>query len=178
MRTQRGVRKLKPRIVEDVILFTVAGTRLAIAASAVDEIRNLEDLTPFQAGISPRLAKVKYTLVRPNKDREASYFLVDACQHFRILPAKGTRILVLRDGATAVLVEAIDRMTQIANLHALPMAFVGEERAWYRGLAVVDDKVVPVVSPECFLSRGEIAVLQASLHASRALNAKKDAATA
>lgn len=150
---------------EDVILFTVGEARLAIAASAVDEIRNLDGLTALRAGSAPsRLAKVRYTLVRGKKDRDLLYFVVDTGLHYKQRAAVPARVLVLRGTPTALVVEGIERMSQIGKVHPLPQAFHGEERGWYRGLAVFEaqGKIVPVVDPESFLSKGEIAVLQAN----------------
>jgi hypothetical protein len=72
-------------------------------------------------------------------------------------------VLILRDSTTAVLVDSTDRMMEISALHALPRAFTHEERLWYRGLAVVNDEVVPVVNPNSFLTQGEQEVLRAGL---------------
>jgi hypothetical protein len=52
---------------------------------------------------------------------------------------------------------------EITVLHALPAAFTHEERIWYRGLAIVNGAVVPVVNQGAFLSRGELAVLRSGL---------------
>jgi len=46
-------------------------------------------------------------------------------------------------------------MTEISALYALPHAFTGQERQWYRGLAVLagtdgQPEVVPVVNPDAF----------------------------
>ena len=73
--------------------------------------------------------------------------------------------MVLRGVKAAVLVDAIDRMTQIAAVHPLPRAFSGDERDWYRGLAVVEGRVIPVVNEHSFLSRGEVTVLNAQKQA-------------
>jgi hypothetical protein len=43
-------------------------------------------------------------------------------------------------------------MTTVPNVLPLPHAFCGEERKWYLGLAVLDEHVVPVVNPACFLA--------------------------
>ncbi len=148
---------------EDVILFAVGGMHFAIAANAVDEIRNLEGLSPFLSVVSPaKFIKVKHTLVRQNKDRNTVYYVVDSSAHFHIAQSQSGRLLVLRDLAVAILVDSIERMAQIVSINALPLAFSGEERNWYRGLALMDQTVVPVLNPECFLSKGEIAVLHAS----------------
>ena len=63
--------------------------------------------------------------------------------------------------ATAGLVDSTDRMAEISVLHALPQAFSGEERKWYRGLAVLDDNVVPVVNHKAFLSSANVFELKA-----------------
>jgi hypothetical protein len=44
----------------------------------------------------------------------------------------------------------------------LPNAFCHEERRWYRGLTVLDQSVIPVVSPEGFLTPDELSLLDAS----------------
>jgi hypothetical protein len=63
--------------------------------------------------------------------------------------------LMLRQIRVAVLVDKIERMAEISGLHALPRAFVGAERQWYRGLAYLEDQVIPVVSPLGFLTSQE-----------------------
>lgn len=144
---------------ENVILFTVGAFRFAIAAGAVSEIRSTEGLERFFAGGAAHraLAKVSYTLRRSG----AMYFVVSAAHHFGLPPVKPSRVLVLRNSAAALLVDSTDRMMEISVLHSLPMGFKGEERSWYRGLAVLNGEVVPVVNPAAFLTRGEAAVLRA-----------------
>jgi chemotaxis signal transduction protein len=160
VRSSRTVRKVAPTH-EDVILFSVGGMTFAIYASAVDEIRNLDGMSPFRASFAARLNKVKHTLVRENKDPDQTYFVVDAAAHLGLEKSSPGRLMVMRAVKAAVLVDAIDRMTQIATVHALPHAFTGKEREWYRGLAVVNGRVVPVVKEESFLTRGEVAALAA-----------------
>ncbi len=160
-RTQ--TRRLSGPAREAVILFAVSGVMFAIAATAVDEIRNSEGLQPLLA--SPlalaRLAKVRYRLQR----NRHTYYVVDAAYHFHLLPTPLPRLLILRRRPVAVLVERIDRMAEIERLCALPGAFQGEERRWYRGLALIADErgetqVVPVVNPEAFLNEADLAGLQ------------------
>jgi len=166
MKLERGRKgRVKKAQMEDVILFTVAETRFAIAANAVDEIRNMDGLLPHKSGFDHRLAKVKFTLVREKKDREKMYFVVDANTHFRGSASKPSRVLVMRNFPVALMVDGIDRMMQISAVISMPQAFTGEERNWYRGLAVMDGKVVPVINPESFLTKGEIAVLEAKAKA-------------
>ncbi len=143
-----------------MILFSVARTTFAIAASAVEEIRSVSGLQPLPAGyLQPRFSKFKYRLQRDGR----TYFVVDANTHFRILPTNHDRLLVLRDRPAAVLVDAVNRMTEIAAIHPLPKAFTGEEREWYRGLAVLKEDVVPVVDAAAFLTKAECTVLKAVL---------------
>ena len=144
---------------ESVILFSVAGTTFAISAAAVEEIRGVSGLEPLRSGyLHPKFAKFKFRLERDGR----TYFVLDANAHFHILPTCHDRLLVLRDRPAAVLVDAIERITEITTLHALPHAFEGDERTWYRGLAVLKDTVVPVVEPDAFLTKAECTVLRAA----------------
>lgn len=101
-------------------------------------------------------AKVKHTFRKHGLD----YFVVDSNYHYRLLPSKAGRLLVLRDLPVAITADSIDRMTEIGPTVSLPKAFRGEERQWYKGLTVVDDNVVPVVNAESFLSPAELEHLQ------------------
>ena len=150
--------RLHPR--EDVIVFAVGGFRLAIAAGVVKEIRSMEGLHAFAlGGISAHIAKLTHTLERDG----ATYFVVNAAAHFQLPPSRPSRVLILRNSPTAVLVDSTDRILEISALHALPRAFVHEERGWYRGLAVVGGEVVPVVNHHAFLNKAELEALRAGL---------------
>jgi chemotaxis signal transduction protein len=143
---------------EHVILFTVGGFKFAIAAAAVSEIRSMEGLQRYFGGTAHKAAaKVVYTLERNG----VTHFVISAAQHFRLPPSRPGRVLILRHTAAALLVDSTDRMMEISVLHALPLAFTGDERKWYRGLAIVNGEAVPLVNPVAFLSRGEVAVLRA-----------------
>jgi chemotaxis signal transduction protein len=145
---------------EDVIVFAVGGFKLAIAAGAVKEIRGMDDLHPFTlGGISAQIGKLKYTLERNG----TTYFVVDAAEHFQLAPSRASRVMVLRNVPTGVLVDSTDRIMEIASLHALPPAFTHDERGWYRGLAIVNGMVVPVVNHHAFLNRAELEILRAGL---------------
>jgi chemotaxis signal transduction protein len=145
---------------EDVIVFVVGGYKLAIAAGAVKEIRGMDDLHPFTlGGISAQISKLKYTLERNG----TTYFVVDAAQHFLLPASQPSRVMVLRNTPTGVLVDSTDRIMEISSLHALPPAFTNEERGWYRGLAVVNGLVVPIVNHNAFLNRLELDVLRDGL---------------
>ena len=157
--SKKETRRARSAPREAVILFTVGPTTLAIAGAAVEEIRNIEGLAPFAPPFKLRsLARVKHMLTRGAK----SYFVVDAAAHFGVASARPTRLLLLRHAAVAVQVENVARMAEIATLHALPHAFTGDERRWYRGLALLGEDVIPVVSPEAFLTAAELSLLRAS----------------
>ena len=154
MRPQRVLPRKGAR--ESVILFTVAGFRFAIAAGAVSEIRSMDGLEQFSGVTGHKaVARVDYTLQR----KGVTFFVVSAARHFHLPSAKPSRVLVLRHTAVALLVDSTDRMMEISLLHSLPLAFQGEERSWYRGLAILNGETLPVVNPASFLSRGEVAVL-------------------
>jgi chemotaxis signal transduction protein len=146
---------------ESVILFGVGDFTFAIGAAAVDEIRNADGLQQIGVAGDIRVPKVKYRLKREGR----TFYVVDAMQYFRLLPSHTNRLLLLRNSHVAVLVSHIDRMTEIGNVLALPHAFRGEERTWYRGLTVLDASgdtpvVVPVVRPEGFLSVDELKLVE------------------
>lgn len=160
MKLTRTHRKGTSRHGEAVILFNLANTTFAIAANSVEEIRATDALRPVPPGFAhARCPKIKHLLEREGK----TYFVVEANLHFKILPSKATRVLLLRASEVAVLVDGIDRMAEISVLHGLPRAFEGEERFWYRGLALIGEQVVPVINPDCFVSKTEMSVLKSSL---------------
>src|SRR5215813_12429479 len=137
---------------EDVIVFVVGGFKFAIAAGAVKEIRGMEGLHPFTlGGISAQIAKLTYTLERSG----TTYFVISAAKHFGLPTAQPSRVMILRNAPVAVLVDSTDRIMEISALHALPRVFTGDERSWYRGLAVLNGAVVPVVNHHAFLNKGE-----------------------
>ena len=143
---------------EPVILFGIGDNMFAISAASVDEIRDTQGL---QQIATAAIAKVRYRLLRDGR----TYYVVDGNLYFRILPSHATRVLVLRNSRAAVLVSHIDRMTEISNVAPLPHAFLGEERNWYRGLAVLNPEsdtpsVVPVVNSDTFVSPAEMELLQ------------------
>jgi len=134
---------------EPMILFAVGSNTFAIAAAEVDEIRELHDVAPSKPAFG--YSKIKSKLQRDKRE----YFVVDAASHFQMLPSKTARLLVLRNHPVAVTADSIDRMTDISLVQPLPAAFRGLERTWYKGLAVLDGTVIPVVNPASFLSEEE-----------------------
>ena len=139
---------------EPMILFAVGANTFAIAASEVDEIRDLHDLKALKPSFG--YTRVKSTLHRGKRD----YFVVDAASHFQMLPSKAARLLVLRNHPVAVTADSIDRMTDIGVVQSLPASFRGLERTWYKGLALLEGTVIPVVNPSAFLSDSEAAELR------------------
>ena len=175
MRLETKKRKPAARKVEDVILFAVGPARFAVAAGAVDEIRSMEGLARHEPGYLSKFTKVRYRLVRENKDPQKTYFVVDAAAHFGLQKSRASKVLVLRGAGGALLVDGIERIAQIASIVELPKAFRGPEREWYRGLAIIDGLVIPVLHPDAVLNKGEIAVLLAE---DRTGSAERKAATA
>jgi chemotaxis signal transduction protein len=143
---------------EAMILFAVAGHTFAIAASAVEEIRSLDGMQPLSGSlVAPRSKKFRYVLERGQR----TCFVLDAAAHFRLAGSKPSRLLLLRNVPAGVLVDSIDRMAEIAAVKPLPRAFHGDERCWYRGLALIGERAVPVVDPAAFLSKPDLAMLRA-----------------
>jgi chemotaxis signal transduction protein len=147
-------------------VFTVGGFKFAIAANAVREVRGLEGLQPRESsGAAPvRVPKVRFTLERDG----TVHFVVDASRHFHLQPSKPARVLVLRNEPVAILTDSTDRIMEISTLHELPLAFTGDERNWYRGLAIMSGDVVPIVNHNSFLSKSEQAVLKSAMQAQAA----------
>jgi len=147
---------------ETVVLFMVANQTFAIAADAVQEIRSTDSLSGSAMEIEQiEVGKVRHTIERGRR----WYFVVNAGMHFGLPVTRPTLVLILRNLPVAVLIDRIDRMAQIASVYPLPLAFAGEERRWYRGLAKVDDVIVPVIQPGGFLTGEELRVLDVALEA-------------
>ena len=141
-----------------MIVFSIGGVTFAIGANAVDEIRELAGIRALSSGVPhQKVAKVRHTLVRQGR----RYFVVDGGAHFQTPLRHPARLMVMRHSSAAVIVDGIDRMQEIHSIQELPEAFSGEERRWYRGLALIKGKVVPVVHAEAFLTRAETTILNA-----------------
>jgi chemotaxis signal transduction protein len=148
---------------ETVILFSVAHQTFAISADSVQEIRSTDSLAGAANEIEqPLLAKVRHTVERAHR----KYYVVNACAHFNLPVTRPTLVLILRQLRVAVLVDKIERMAEINAVHALPRAFIGDECRWYRGLAYVEDHVIPVIEPAGFLTREEFQALDRITRAS------------
>ncbi len=137
---------------ETVVLFFVANQMFAIAADDVQEIRSTDSLAGSAHEIeTPELPKVRHTIERGLR----TYYVVNAGAHFGLPVTRPALVLILRQFRAALLVDRIDRMAEIPAVHPLPIAFTGEERRWYRGLAYLDDLVIPVVEPTGLLTPEE-----------------------
>jgi chemotaxis signal transduction protein len=138
---------------EQVVLFSIARQTFAIAAEAVKEIRSTDSLAGAAIEFeSVDVAKVRHIIERGHR----AYYVVNGCSHFHLPVTRPSLALIMRQFRVAVLVDAIERMVEIAAVHPLPLAFSGEERVWYRGLAYLEDRVIPVLHPGGFLTRQQI----------------------
>ena len=140
------------RAVEPAILFTVSRQLFAIAADAVQEIRSTDSIAGAASEFDcPEVPKVRHTFERSHRQ----YYVVNACAHFGLRVTRPTLVLILRQLRVAVLVDRIERMTELPSIYDLPLGFSGYERRWYRGLTYVEDHVIPVVDPRGFLTPEE-----------------------
>lgn len=137
---------------ETVVLFIVANQMFAVAADSVHEIRSTDSLAGAASEIeNPELPKVRHTIDRSGR----IYYVVNAGVHFGLPVTRPSLVLILRQFRAALLVDRIDRMAEIPGVYPLPLAFTGDERRWYRGLAYLDDSVIPVVEPTGLLTPQE-----------------------
>src|SRR6516225_1553955 len=147
---------------EQIILFRIGEQLFALSSSSVQEVRGADSLSGGASEITaPGVDKVRQFVRRgPN-----TLFLVSGARHFRLPARDGILAFLLRNTRTALLVDGIERMTTMTRLQALPLAFCHEERQWYRGLTTLEEKVVPVVRPEGFLSDEELTMLDGAVPA-------------
>ena len=147
---------------EQIILFRISDQLFALSSSSVQEVRSAESLSSAASDMdAPGVGKVRQFLRRGG----STLFIVNGAAHFGLPSSEGILAFVLRNTRTALLVDSIERMTEMTRLQALPLSFCHEERQWYRGLTALDQTVVPVVRPEGFLSEEELSLLDAALPA-------------
>lgn len=167
-----GKRARRTRQTETVVLFLVANQMFAVSADSVQEIRSTDSLAGAASEIeNPELPKVRHTVERGRR----TYYVVNAGMHFGLPVTRPALVLILRQFRAALLVDSIDRMADISGVHPLPLAFTGDERRWYRGLAYLDDAVIPVVEPTGFLTPEEFQRLD---RASKATASQREAEAA
>jgi hypothetical protein len=142
---------------EQVAVFSIAQYRFVISAASVQEIRSTDSLGGTIVDLDrPVLRKVRHIVERDAR----SYYVVSGYEHFHLLASRPTTVLILRSAPVAVLVDRIEEMAEMRVLLALPQSFRGEERIWYRGLTVMDRKVLPVANPLGFLTGAELLRLE------------------
>lgn len=157
---------------EQIILFRASNELFAISSGSVQEVRGVDSLAGAPLAISePTLTKVRYAIRRGDKN----VYVVNAALHFGLRPAPAALVFLLRKSRVALLVDAIEKMTTMTRLQALPGAFCSEERTWYRGLTVLDQNVVPVVNPAGFLSAEELFLLDAATGSGKLTEAGRSA---
>lgn len=142
---------------EQVAVFSIAEYSFVISAASVQEIRSTDSLGGSVVDLDrPVLRKVRHIVERDAR----SYYVVSGCEHFHLPQSRPTTVLILRNAPVAVLVDRIEEMAEMRVLLALPQSFRGEERTWYRGLTVMDRKVLPVANPLGFLTAHELQQLE------------------
>jgi chemotaxis signal transduction protein len=142
---------------EQAVLFSISGQTFLISAGAVQEIRSTDGLGGVVTELErPALRKVRHIVERDGR----AYYVVSGCEHFHLPLSRPTSVLILRNAPVAMLVDRIEEMAEIRVLLALPRSFQGEERAWYRGLTVLERRVLPVVNPLGFLTPAELQRLE------------------
>lgn len=150
--------KSQPVRTEQIILFRASSQVFAISSASVQEVRSVDSLAGAAVEVNESsIIKVRHAIHRGDRN----LYVVNAPLHFGLRPTPAALIFLLRKSRIALLVDGIEKMTTMTRLQALPGAFCREERAWYRGLTVLDQNVVPVVNPSGFLTTGEIALLDA-----------------
>jgi len=146
----------KPLPSEQIILFRSSTQIFAISSGSVQEVRSVDSLAGAAMDVSePRVSKVRHAVRRGDR----SLYVVNVALHFGLPPSAAELVFVLRNSRVALLIDSIEKMTTMTMLQALPGAFCHEERQWYRGLTVLDQSVIPVVSSEGFLTRDELSLL-------------------
>jgi chemotaxis signal transduction protein len=172
MQLQSAHKTPAPRT-EQIILFRSGSQLFAISSSSVQEVRSVDSLagTPMEITEST-LPKVRHMIRRG----ERNLYVVNAALHFGLPPSHAALIFHLRKSRAAILIDGIEKMTTMTRLQALPLAFCNEERAWYRGLTVLDQNVIPVVNPEGFLTPEELFLLDAAASHARTAAMAIDAA--
>ena len=141
----------RPR--EQVAVFSIAQYSFVISAASIQEIRSTDSLGGTVVELDrPVLRKVRHIVERDAR----SYYVVSGYEHFQLPPSRPTTVLILRNAPVAVLVDRIEEMAEMRVLLALPHSFRGEERTWYRGLTVLDRKILPVANSQGFLTAGEL----------------------
>lgn len=142
---------------EQVAVFSIAQYSFVISAASVQEIRSTDSLGGTVVDLDrPVMKKVRHIVERDGR----AYYVVSGYEHFHLPQSRPTTVLILRSAPVAVLVDRIEEMAEMRVLLGLPQSFRGEERMWYRGLTVMERKVLPVANPQGFLTAHELQQLE------------------
>jgi hypothetical protein len=148
-------RDIRPR--EQVAVFSIGQYSFVISAASIQEIRSTDSLGGTVVELDrPVLRKVRHTVERDGR----SYYVVSGYEHFHLPLCRPTTVLILRHAPVAVLVDRIEEMAEMRVLLSLPPSFRGEECIWYRGLTVLNRKVLPVANSQGFLTAEELQQLE------------------
>lgn len=144
---------------EQIILFRVSGQTFAISSASVQEVRSVDNIAGMAQDLpDSTIRKVRHSIRRGDR----TLYIVNAALHFGLAPQPASLVFFLRRTRTALLIDGIEKMTTMTRLQALPASLCHEERTWYRGLTVLEQNVLPVVSPDGFLTREELHFLDAT----------------
>jgi chemotaxis signal transduction protein len=135
---------------EAAVIFRAGGHRFIISSAEIAEVRDL------QPGASGRLPQV----IATRDFRQLPVVSADSVFGGRSAPP--LQLLALAHRGVAVVIERIEGVTELREMVALPRAFYGPERRWYRGLALLEGKILPVVNAAVF---AELAILPTPLEA-------------
>jgi hypothetical protein len=142
---------------EQVAVFSIAEFSFVISAASIQEIRSTDSLGGTVVDLDRHIIKkVRHIVERDGR----AYYVVSGYEHFHMPQSRPTTVLILRSAPVAVLVDRIEEMAEMRVLLALPQSFLGEERTWYRGLTVLERKVLPVANPLGFLTAADLEQLE------------------
>jgi len=165
------VRRGHPVRTEQIILFRCSHQIFAISSASVQEVRSVDSLAGAACEVNEStISKVRHALRRGDR----SIYVVNTALHFGLKPSPPALIFLLRKSRVALLIDGIEKMTTMTRLQALPASLCHEERTWYRGLTVLEQNVLPVVSPEGFLTSEELTFLDATTGAQFNTDANMD----
>jgi chemotaxis signal transduction protein len=122
---------------EPVVIFRLGSHRFLIASDEVEEIRDL------------RPGNLPSTIATRGNGRQIPVIAAD--QIFGVPSARLEQVLVLKIRRVAVAIGRIEGMAELREIVALPQAFHGQERSWYRGLGLVRRQIMPVVNAAIFV---------------------------
>ena len=136
---------------EPALIFRAGGHRFVISSAEIAEVR---DLQPGASGSLPQWVVVRGTA--------GMLRVVSADHFFGVRSAAQQQLLVLAHRGVAVGIEKIENVAELREIVALPRAFHGPERRWYRGLALLEGNIVPVVNGAVFAQAASFTPTQAA----------------